>query len=177
MRTVNTGTMRGLRIGAGPPGEPERGTAAPRVLVSYWCASKHETTPNFATGAVIPDSWVCRCGRPAALGQVPPDPPAFRADQTSHLDHVTERRSAADGAALLAWALDRLRSRHGITPSRPQAVPRREVDVHVPVTAATLPAVPEPVAATAAPAGRTARRQPRRQSRAQRQRSRKRQAG
>jgi hypothetical protein len=171
--------MRGLRIGAGPPGEPERGTAAPRVLVSYWCAGKHETTPNFATGAVIPDSWVCRCGRPAArdLGQVPPDRPAFRAEQKSHLDHVKERRNAADGEALITWALDRLRRRHGITPSRSQAVRRRDVDVHGPVIAATLPAVPEPVAATAAPASLAARRQPRHRSRAQRRRSRKRQAG
>src|SRR6266853_5113364 len=150
MRTVNTRTMRGARIGAGAPGEPDSGVVAARVVVSYWCASKHETTPSFATGAVIPDSWVCRCGRPAGRdpGQVPPDPPAFRAEQKRHLDHVKERRSEADGEALITWALQRLRSRHGFRPARRQA----DVDVHGPVIAATLPAAPGPVAATAAPA-------------------------
>src|SRR6266853_5958037 len=149
MRTVNTRTMRGARIGAGAPGEPDSGVVAARVVVSYWCARKHETTPSFATGAVIPDTWVCRCGRPAGRdpGQVPPDPPASRAEQKSHLDHVKERRSEADGEALITWALDRLRGRRGIQPARRQA----DVDVREPVIAATLPSVPGSVAGTAVP--------------------------
>jgi len=175
MRTVNTGTMRGTKIGAGAPGESERGgIVAARVRVSYWCASKHETVPSFATGAVIPDSWVCRCGRPAGRdpGQVPPGPPGFRAEQKSHLDHVKERRSEAEGEALIAWALQRLHSRHGIRPARRQA--DVDVDVDGPVIAATLPAAPGSAAGTAAPASLPARRQPRHRSRAQRrQRSRR----
>src|SRR5260370_344313 len=146
MRTVNTGTMRGTRIGAEAPREPDRGIVAARVLVSYWCARKHETVPSFATGAVIPDVWVCRCGRPAGRdpGQVPPDPPAFRGEQKSHLDHVKERRSKADGEALITWALDRLRGRHGIHPTR------RPVDVGVPGPAADA-GVPGPAADAGGP--------------------------
>src|ERR1700730_872568 len=140
MRTVNAGTMRGVRIGAGPPGEAGRGVAAPRVRVSYWCASNHETAPDFAETAEIPGSWVCRCGRPAGRdpGQVPPGPPALRAEHKSHLGHVKERRSEAEGEALIAWALDRLRSRRGIRPARRQA----DADVHGPQPAATVPAAP-----------------------------------
>ena len=40
--------IRGSRVGAGPMGEAERGDAAPRVFVSYWCANGHETRPSFA---------------------------------------------------------------------------------------------------------------------------------
>jgi hypothetical protein len=174
MRTVNTGTMRGLRIGAGPPGEAERGDAAPCVTVSYWCANNHETAPNFAETAEIPGTWVCmRCGQPAGQDEGnPPAPERVRmvrhAQEKTHLDHVKERRSKADGEAILAWALDRLRSRHGIRPAR------RQADVHGPVIAATLSAAPASAAGTAAPASLAARRQPRRRSRAQRrQRSRR----
>ena len=47
-------------------GEAERGDAAPRLHVSYYCASGHETRPAFAADAVIPESWDCpRCGLPA----------------------------------------------------------------------------------------------------------------
>jgi RNA polymerase binding protein RbpA len=46
--------IRGSRVGAGPMGEAERGEAAPRVWVSFWCANKHETRPSFATDAAIP---------------------------------------------------------------------------------------------------------------------------
>ena len=49
--------IRGSRVGAGPMGEAERGEAAPRVWVSFWCANKHETRPSFATDAAIPDRW------------------------------------------------------------------------------------------------------------------------
>ena len=40
--------IRGSRIGAGPMGEAERGEAAPRNVVSYWCANGHEMTPSFS---------------------------------------------------------------------------------------------------------------------------------
>ena len=58
--------IRGSRVGAGPMGEAERGEAAPRVHVSFWCAKGHETRPSFANDAPIPDTWDCpRCGWPA----------------------------------------------------------------------------------------------------------------
>ncbi|HZC39423.1 MAG TPA: RNA polymerase-binding protein RbpA, partial [Streptosporangiaceae bacterium] len=43
--------IRGSRVGAGPMGEAERGEAAPRVRVSFWCANQHETLPSFACDA------------------------------------------------------------------------------------------------------------------------------
>ena len=91
-------------------GEAERGEAAPRVWVSFWCANKHETRPSFATDAAIPDTWECpRCGNPAGQNeQAPPNPPRVEPYKT-HLAYVKERRSDSDGEAILAEALARLR--------------------------------------------------------------------
>jgi RNA polymerase-binding protein len=102
--------IRGSRVGAGPMGEAERGEAAPRVWVSFWCANKHETRPSFATDAAIPDTWECpRCGFPAGQNeQAPPTPPRVEPYKT-HLAYVKERRSDSDGEAILAEALARLR--------------------------------------------------------------------
>ena len=102
--------IRGSRVGAGPMGEAERGEAAPRVWVSFWCSNGHETKPSFATDAAIPDQWECpRCGFPAGQDQAnPPAPPRVEPSKT-HLAYVKERRSDADGEAILAEALQRLR--------------------------------------------------------------------
>ena len=104
--------IRGSRVGAGPMGEAERGEAAPRVWVSFWCANRHETRPSFATDAAIPDTWECpRCGNPAGQNeQAPPNPPRVEPYKT-HLAYVKERRSDSDGEAILAEALARLRGR------------------------------------------------------------------
>jgi hypothetical protein len=103
--------IRGSRVGAGPMGEAERGEAAPRVWVSFWCSNTHETRPSFASDASIPDQWECpRCGFPAGQDQAnPPAPPRVEPYKT-HLAYVKERRSDADGEAILAEALQRLRS-------------------------------------------------------------------
>lgn len=102
--------IRGSRVGSGPMGEAERGDAAPRVRVSFWCAKGHESRPSFATDAAIPDSWDCpRCGWPAGRDEsAPPSPPKVEPYKT-HLAYVKERRSDADGEAILAEALGRLR--------------------------------------------------------------------
>lgn len=113
-------TVRGRMVGAGPMGEPGRGDAAPCIRVSFWCAKRHETRLRFAADAEIPDTWDClRCGNPA--GQNEHDPPALlRAEPyKTHLAYVKERRSPADGEAILAEALDRL---HGVA-SAPVAAP------------------------------------------------------
>jgi hypothetical protein len=91
-------------------GEAERGEAAPRVRISFWCASKHETVPSFASDAAIPDLWDCpRCGLPANTDEKNP-PPARRTEPyKTHLAYVKERRNDTDGAAILAEALERLR--------------------------------------------------------------------
>lgn len=90
-------------------GEAERGEAAPRIHVSFWCSNKHESRPSFATDAEIPEEWDCpRCGLPAGQDQEnPPAPPKIEPYKT-HLAYVKERRSDKDGAAILQEALDRL---------------------------------------------------------------------
>ena len=114
--------IRGSRVGAGPMGEAERGEAAPRVWVSFWCSNGHETRPSFATDAAVPDQWECpRCGFPAGQNQAsPPAPPRVEPYKT-HLAYVKERRSDADGEAILAEALQRLRSsvKVSVTPGQP----------------------------------------------------------
>ncbi len=91
-------------------GEAERGEGAPRICVSFWCANNHQTRPSFSADAAIPETWECpRCGSPA--GRDEQNPPArLRAEPyRTHLAYVKERRTAADGEAILAEALARLR--------------------------------------------------------------------
>ena len=93
-------------------GEAERGEAAPRRRVSFWCANLHETRPSFAVDAAIPDNWDCpRCGFPA--GQDRDNPPAQTKIEPykTHLAYVRERRNAEDGEAILAEALAKLRGK------------------------------------------------------------------
>lgn len=102
--------IRGSRVGAGPMGEAERGEAAPRMFVSFWCSRGHESRPSFATDATVPDEWDCpRCGLPAGPDREnPPAPPRVEPYKT-HLAYVKERRSDEDGAAILDEALQKLR--------------------------------------------------------------------
>ena len=85
-------------------GEAERGEAAPRTFVSYWCANGHEVTPSFAVedGVEIPEQWECkRCGLPAGKDKDnPPAPPTAEVYKT-HLAYVKERRSDSEGEAIL----------------------------------------------------------------------------
>ncbi|MDN5790225.1 MAG: RNA polymerase-binding protein RbpA [Micrococcales bacterium] len=106
--------IRGSRVGAGPMGEAERGESAPRVHISYWCSNGHETRPSFAQepGMEPPQMWDCpRCGFPAGQDRLdPPAPPKVEPYKT-HLAYVKERRSDADGEAILDEALSALRGR------------------------------------------------------------------
>jgi RNA polymerase binding protein RbpA len=106
--------IRGSRVGAGPMGEKERGESAPRQRVSFYCANGHEVRPAFALDAVIPDTWDCpRCGFPAGRQETtPPDAPHTEPYKT-HLAYVKERRTDADGEAILEEALYKLRARRG----------------------------------------------------------------
>ena len=108
--------IRGSRVGAGPMGEAERGESAPRFWVSYWCANKHETRPSFSeeAGVEAPETWDCpRCGFPAGRDKEAPPEPVRNEPYKTHLAYVKERRSDADGAAILAEAMQRLRARRG----------------------------------------------------------------
>jgi hypothetical protein len=105
--------IRGSRVGAGPMGEAERGDAAPRFWISYFCSNGHETRPSFAEDGTVtaPEFWDCpRCGLPAGQDpEAPPAPPRNEPYKT-HLAYVRERRTIADGEAILAEALDKLRT-------------------------------------------------------------------
>lgn len=95
-------------------GEAERGEAAPRVVVSYWCSNGHKTSPSFAQeqGMSVPETWDCpRCGFPAGQDeQNPPAPPRVEPYKT-HLAYVKERRSEQEGEVILDEALESLRDR------------------------------------------------------------------
>jgi hypothetical protein len=106
--------IRGTRVGAGPTGEAERGAAAPRHRTPFWCANRHETRVAFASDADVPEFWDCpRCGLPAGQDeQNPPEAPRSEPYKT-HLAYVRERRTDADGDALLEEALTRLHRRRG----------------------------------------------------------------
>jgi hypothetical protein len=93
-------------------GEAERGEAAPRRRVSFWCANQHETRPSFAMDVPVPELWDCpRCGFPAGRDRDnTPDPPKNEPYKT-HLAYVRERRDATDGEAILAEALARMRQK------------------------------------------------------------------
>ena len=93
-------------------GEAERGEAAPRLYVSYYCANGHETRPAFAIDAVVPETWDCpHCGLPANLdAQNPPPRPHIQPYKT-HLAYVKERRTQDEAVAILNEALESLRAR------------------------------------------------------------------
>lgn len=102
--------IRGSRVGAGPMGESERGEAAPRRRIAFFCSNGHETRPSFAVDAAIPEVWDCpRCGWPA--GQDRHNTPVAPRNEPykTHLAYVRERRSDEDGDAILAEALAKLR--------------------------------------------------------------------
>lgn len=106
--------IRGTRIGSGPMGEAERGDAAPRTIVSFWCANGHEVRPSFAIeeGTEIPETWECnRCGFPAGTDKDNPPAPPKAEVYKSHLAYVKERRSDVEGEAILDERLAELRKR------------------------------------------------------------------
>lgn len=107
-------SIRGSRIGAGPIGENERGETAPRQRVPYFCANGHRSTPAFAHDAELPQEWDCpRCGLPAGQDESAPPSASRVAPYKTHLAYVQERRTDADGEALLEEALARLKERRG----------------------------------------------------------------
>lgn len=102
--------IKGSRVGAGPMGEAERGDAAPRHRVSFWCSNGHETRPSFATEAAVPDAWDCpKCGYPASRDRENPPAPPRNEPYKTHLAYVRERRTDVDGDAILQEALAKLR--------------------------------------------------------------------
>jgi len=93
-------------------GEAERGEAAPRQAVAFYCVNEHTTVLQFAIEAELPDSWDCpRCGMPASIdAENRPTAPKTEPYKT-HLAYVKERRSDTEAAEILDEALELLRSR------------------------------------------------------------------
>jgi hypothetical protein len=93
-------------------GEAERGEAAPRQSVVYFCAHEHQSVLTFSVEATVPDSWDCtKCGLPASLDSENPPPPRKIEPYKTHLAYVKERRSDAEAAEILAEAIETLRDR------------------------------------------------------------------
>ena len=112
VNVVGGNAIRGSRVGAGPMGEAERGDAAPRLYVSYFCANDHETRPAFAADAQVPESWDCpRCGLPASMDSENPPPPPKITPYKTHLAYVKERRSDTEAEAILSEAVAALQAR------------------------------------------------------------------
>lgn len=107
-------SMRGSRVGAGPMGEAERGETAPRKPVSYWCRNLHETRRSYAVEptVIVPDTIDCRsCGRPAGQDVTNPPQTSRSVPFKSHMAYVRERRTQAEGDALVDDALKALRGK------------------------------------------------------------------
>lgn len=106
------GAIRGSRIGSGPMGEAERGDAAPRQTVDFFCGHGHATTLSFAIDAELPEGWDCpRCGMPANLDQANPPTAQKVAPYKTHLAYVKERRTDSEAAEILTEAIKMLRDR------------------------------------------------------------------
>ncbi|MFG1890897.1 RNA polymerase-binding protein RbpA [Micromonospora sp. NPDC049051] len=106
--------IRGTRVGSAPDRRAERHQPAPRRTVTYWCRNDHHTEIRLAAEVEAPQLWDCpRCGVPA--GQDAQNPPGRTRPEPykTHLAYVKERRTAEEGAALLAEALAALRRRRG----------------------------------------------------------------
>ena len=104
--------IRGSRVGAGPMGEAERGEAAPRQRISFYCRNGHESRPAFADEAAVPETWDCpRCGFPAGQDKDNPPAPTKVEPYKTHLAYVKERRSDKEAAEILDEALNLLRTR------------------------------------------------------------------
>jgi hypothetical protein len=92
-------------------GEAERGEAAPRQRIAFFCANQHESRPSFAEDAVVPETWDCpRCGFPAGRDRDNPPAPPRTEPYKTHLAYVRERRNDNDGEAILNEAIARLRN-------------------------------------------------------------------
>ncbi len=93
-------------------GEAERGEAAPRQNVTYFCSQEHRTLIAFSVEALAPETWDCpRCGLPASLDSDNPPPPPKIEPYKTHLAYVKERRSDAEAANILDEAIKTLRDR------------------------------------------------------------------
>ena len=101
--------LRGSRVGSGRAGETDRGNGVARRQLNFHCANGHATRLYFAVDAELPELWDCpNCGLPAGPDSQAPPPAPNHEPYKTHLAYVKERRSDADGAALLDEALAKI---------------------------------------------------------------------
>ncbi len=106
---AGTNPLRGSRIGAGRSGEADRGAPVPRHRLEFFCANGHATRLSFSVDAELPDTWDCpNCGLPAGRDHDAPPPAPHAEPYKTHLAYVKERRTDADGEALLEEALAKI---------------------------------------------------------------------
>ena len=111
---MGSNVIRGHRVGSSPTRPDENMEPCARRRASYWCVNGHVIQPAFAADVIPPATWDCpHCGLPA--GRDPQAPPLRQdaAPYKTHFAYVQERRTEAEGAALLAEALQRLQQRRG----------------------------------------------------------------
>ena len=90
-------------------GEAERGEAAPRKKISFYCSNGHESQPSFAQDAAAPTEWDCpRCGLPAGTDKENPPAAPVTEPYKTHLAYVKERRSEGEANAVLDEAMKNL---------------------------------------------------------------------
>lgn len=94
-------------------GERDRGFKAERITINYYCINAHVQSIAFAAtveAEEIPLEIDCpNCGLPAGTDKDNPPQIAKHEPYKTHLAYVKERRSAAEGAAILEEALKKLR--------------------------------------------------------------------
>ncbi len=93
-------------------GEAERGEAAPRQSVTFFCINDHTTVLQFAIEAETPETWDCpRCGMPAGIDAENLQLAQKIAPYKTHLAYVKERRSETEAAEILTEAIEQLRNK------------------------------------------------------------------
>jgi len=81
----------------------------PKHQLTFFCVNGHVTALSFAHDAELPQAWDCpRCGVPAGLDALSPPEISHHEPFKSHLAYVKQRRSDADGEALLAESLAKI---------------------------------------------------------------------
>jgi hypothetical protein len=115
---ATSNAIRGTRVGSSTvrwaESPADRAETVARRSVDYWCVNGHHTEHTFAADVAVPPTWDCpRCGLPAGVDAENPPARPHAEPYKTHLAYVKERRSAEDGAAILAEALQRVRARRG----------------------------------------------------------------
>jgi thioesterase domain-containing protein len=106
--------LRGSRLGTVSYEVERDSDLAPRQVVTYECATEHQSQMMFAAEAEVPSVWECRvCGRTATIVDGNrPEPKKVKPSRT-HWDMLMERRTTDQLEEVLTERLDVLRGKTG----------------------------------------------------------------